>query len=251
MKEHGRRRILVTGGGSGIGAAVVRRLRAEGAEVDFIFNATRQQDSDETSGPPQHGLQCDLSNAEAVAELCDRLGRGDPYSGFVHAAGASYDCPAAAIDLAAARRIMQINFWSMVALIGAVVRGMTRSRFGRIVAITSVVTRRSTRGNGVYSATKGAIESFLNSLVAEVSHRGVTVNTLAPGYIDTRLLQPYEAMREALVGSIPAGRYGTADEIAGLVAFLCSAEAGYVNGARIVADGGMSAALVQQASRRA
>jgi len=246
------RRALVTGGATGIGAAVVERMIADGYEVDFLYNSSDAEAATlmQRLGPGARGLRCDLSDADAVASLCDGLFREKPYYALVHAAGMSYDCPAAVVELNVARKVMQVNFWSLVALAAALIRGMTRSGSGRVVAVTSIVTGRNTRGNSIYSATKGAIEVYLTGLMSEVAHRGITVNAIAPGYVDTKLMAPYSHMRDVLSKTIPAGRYGTPREVANLTSFLCSDDAGYVNGARIVIDGGVDSAIVGQGAKR-
>ncbi len=248
-------KVFVTGGSSGIGAAIVKRLANEGYTVSFTVNKSTEAaaalcaDCEGVTRP--QALQCDLSDASAVDQLCQKLSREDePFYGFVHAAGTSYDAPAAAVDLAKARAVMQVNFWSMFALTSALMRGMTRHRSGRILGISSVVSRRGSRGNSIYASSKGAMESFLVNLISEVSHKGVTVNLIAPGYIETRLLQPYEHMRDILTARIPSGNYGSPLDISSLVAFLISPEASYINGARITVDGGLDASIGLAAARK-
>jgi 3-oxoacyl-[acyl-carrier protein] reductase len=247
-------KVFVTGGSSGIGAAVVRRLARSGYRVSFTVNrrsaeALCHEFPIETRPRP---LPCDLSDPSAVERLVETLtAEEEPFYGLVHSAGMSYDQPAAAADLVKAQVVMQVNYWSFFSLTRGLVRGMTRHRSGRIVGIGSVVTRRGSRGNSVYASSKGALESFLINLVSEVAHRGVTVNSLAPGYIDTPLLAPYEPMRDTLTTRIPAGDYGTPDQVAAVVEFLLSPEAAYVNGARILVDGGLNASIGPAAARKA
>jgi NAD(P)-dependent dehydrogenase (short-subunit alcohol dehydrogenase family) len=240
--------VLVTGGSSGIGAAVVRRLSRAGYQVSFTVNRSVQSAealcAELAGGARPRAIACDLSDELAVDRLCRSLVEEErPFYGLVHAAGASYDVPAGAADLGKARAIMQVNFWSLFSLVRALLPVMTRHRRGRIVGVGSVVSRRGSRGNSVYASTKGALESFLVNLVGEAAHKGVTVNAVVPGFIATPLLEPYAAMRDHLMKRIPAGDYGSPDQVAAVVEFLLSPDAAYMNGARVVVDGGLDASM--------
>src|SRR5262249_51278651 len=232
----------------GIGAAVVRRLARAGYGVSFTVNRSTQSAEALRAELPEdarpQAIPCDLSDEAAVERLCRSLAeQREPFYGLVHAAGASYDTPAAAANLAKAHAVMQVNFWSLLTLTQALVPGMTRHRTGRIVGLSSVVSRRGSRGNCIYASTKGAVESFLANLVSETAHKGVTVNVVAPGYIDTPLLKPYEGLRDQLTARIPAGHYGAPDHVAALVEFLLSPDAAYLSGARVNVDGGLDASI--------
>jgi len=158
-------------------------------------------------------------------------------------AEATYDTLAATVEVDKAADAMQVNFFSMLRLIRAVIRPMMQARAGRIVAIGSVTSMRGNQGNGVYAATKGAIQSYCTTLAVEVARRGITVNTIAPGYVDTDMLAPYEGFRDKLEKQIPAQRYAQAGDVAALVRFLMSEEAGYLTGATLPVDGGLMASI--------
>jgi NAD(P)-dependent dehydrogenase (short-subunit alcohol dehydrogenase family) len=163
---------------------------------------------------------------------------------LVHVSGATYDALAPTMDEAKAAALMQVNLFSFTRIARAAVRAMMRARSGRINAVGSVVgTLAASQGNAAYGASKAALASFVRTLAIEVARRGVTVNVIAPGFVDTEMLTPFAAYRGATEGRVPAGRYGTAEEVAALAAFLASPAASYINGAVIPVDGGLTASL--------
>ena len=138
---------------------------------------------------------------------------------------------------------MQVNFWSLTRIAKALMRGMIRSRAGRIVAIGSVAALQGNPGNAAYAASKGALISYCRTLAMETSKRGVTVNVIAPGFIDTDMMAPYAAYRDAMEKQIPAGRFAKPEEIAGLASFLMSEPAAYITGTVLPIDGGLTSML--------
>lgn len=242
--------VLVTGGGRGIGEQIVRTLAAAGydvaftyrssaAEADALSRALRQQYSVQTFT----SLRADLAVKDEVEALAADMADGRELYGYVHNAGASYDALGAMIDQARAEELMQVNFWSMTRLIKAAVRSMMRAKSGRIVGIGSIAAHRGAQGNATYAATKGAMASYMKSLSVEVARKGVTANVVGPGYVDTEMLAPYSANRQAVEKQIPAGRFASPDEIASLVCYLLTPEAAYITGAEIPIDGGLAAAI--------
>lgn len=246
MSGSAQRRVLVTGGARGMGEAIVRRLAADGFSVELTYARSAERAQALASELGAAARACDLSDKAAVDALAASLEDAPPYYGFVHNAGTTYDSLAAMLDQAEGERLMQVNFWSMLRIVKALLRPMTHARAGRIIVIGSVTADRGNRGNSVYAASKAALKGYVTTLTLEVARRGVTVNYVAPGFVDTDMLGPYAAYRAEMEKRIPAGRFGTPDDVAGAVAYLMSPEAAYVTGATLTIDGGLSAALAVQ-----
>jgi NAD(P)-dependent dehydrogenase (short-subunit alcohol dehydrogenase family) len=243
-----RQRVLVTGGGRGIGAEIVRCLAAAGYDVDLTSWASSEEAgrlADELSAAYSRQTfrihTVDLVDRADVERFAAEIMRFDSLYGFVHNAGMSYDALAATINQDRALTLMQVNFSSLTRIAAAALRPMIRARSGRIVAIGSVTALRGTQGNAAYAASKGALASYMRTLAVEVASRGITANTILPGFVDTEMLAPYRAHRDALEKQIPAGRFARATEVAGLARYLLSPEAAYITGAEIAIDGGLTA----------
>jgi len=250
----GARRVLVTGGGRGLGAAIVKALAAAGHDVTFTYRSSG--DAAEASAkalaadyPKQKfaALRIDLSDREAVTAFAAGLGEEASglarYDGFVHNAGHTYDALAMMMDQAKAEVAMQVNYWSFTRLANSLVRPMMRARNGRVAVIGSVTAFQANQGNAAYAASKAALLAYARTLAIEVARTGVTVNYVAPGFIDTEMLAPYAKFRETMEGQIPSRRFAVPEEIASVVAFLMSPAASYLTGAVLPVDGGLSAAL--------
>jgi NAD(P)-dependent dehydrogenase (short-subunit alcohol dehydrogenase family) len=242
-------RVLVTGGGKGVGAAIVRALVAQGHDVDFTYrsssDAAMALAADLMSAYPGRGIKAhalDLADQQAVESFCDAI-ESEGFFGFVHNAGQSYDALAAMMQQDKAEAVMQVNFWSLARIAKSLVRGMIRGRAGRIVAIGSVAALQGNPGNAAYAASKGALISYCRTLAIETAKRGVTVNVIAPGFIDTDMMAPYAAYRDSMEKQIPAGRFATPEDIAGLAAFLMSEPAAYMTGTVLPIDGGLTAMM--------
>jgi 3-oxoacyl-[acyl-carrier protein] reductase len=230
------RRALVIGGRRGIGAAVVDALSGQGNDVTYTYR----------TGPgasPAPSRQLDLADRAAVAAFAGEQEDGEAWDALVHVSGTTYDTLAAVMDQDAAEQTMQVNYWAFVRIARAVVRPMLRARSGRIVVIGSVMGLHASQGNAAYSASKAALLSYVRTLAIESAKRGVTVNYIAPGFVDTDMMTPYAAYRPGIEARIPAGRFARPEEIAEVAAFLASPAAGYINGAYIPVDGGLTASI--------
>ncbi|MFM7736579.1 MAG: 3-oxoacyl-ACP reductase family protein, partial [Alphaproteobacteria bacterium] len=138
-------------------------------------------------------------------------------------------------------RIVGVNLGGVFHCCRAAARPMVKGRWGRIVNLTSVVSQLGNAGQGPYAATKAGVEGFTRSLARELASRSITVNAVAPGFIDTEMTAALpEAVRSAYVGAVPVGRLGTPLEVAAVVAFLCGPDAGYVTGQTLAVNGGLS-----------
>jgi NAD(P)-dependent dehydrogenase (short-subunit alcohol dehydrogenase family) len=194
------------------------------------------------AGQAISATKVDLADRAAVDAFAEKVGDGPALYGVVHNAGMPYDALVATLDQDKAEVLMQVNFWSMTRIVKAAVRPMLRAKEGRIVGMGSITHTLGTPGNATYAASKGAMASFLKTLAAEVARKNITCNTIAPGYVDTEMMAAYPEQRAAAEAQIPLKRFAQPAEIAGLVSFLLSKDAGYLTGNIIPIDGGLSTA---------
>jgi len=226
----------VIGGRRGIGAAVVHMLTERSFDVTYTY---RTEPGDFPA--PVEAMRLDLADRDAVEAFATALEAGPAWDALVQVGGTTYDALAAMLDQTKAEQAMQVNFFAFTRIARAVVRPMLRARNGRIVAVGSVIGQVASQGNVAYGATKAALLAYVKGLAIESAKRGVTVNYVAPGFVDTEMMAPFAAYRAATESRVPAGRYARAEEIAAVVGFLVSPEASYVNGAYIPVDGGLTA----------
>jgi 3-oxoacyl-[acyl-carrier protein] reductase len=237
---------LVTGGSRGIGAAIAKRLAADGARVAITYakdsNAASAVVKEiESNGGKAVAIQADAADAEAVKSAVEKtvaaLGRLDV---LVNNAGTAIPKGFEETTLEEMDRMINVNFRGTMAATQAALKHMKNG--GRIIMIGSCVGERMmTPGLVAYSATKGAVKMFTQGLSREVGSRGITVNNVQPGPIDTDLNPAAGEWAAPQKAATALGRYGTVDEVAALVSFVASPEASYITGTNLTVDGGTNA----------
>ena len=242
MKD-ARRRALVTGGSGDIGAAVCRRLAADGLHVVVHGNANPARAEAVVAGIREAGgsaeaVAFDITDGTATGAAIERLLAVGPVQVLVNTAGIHDDAPLAGMSEAQWKRVVDVSLHGFFHVTQPLLLPMARTRWGRIVSVSSVAAVLGNRGQANYAAAKSALHGASRSLAREMASRGITVNVVAPGVIEGRMAAdafPPEAVKQL----VPAGRAGTPEEVAALVGFLCSDAAGYVNGQVIGVNGGM------------
>ncbi len=234
---------LVTGATGGIGNQVVRLLHNLGATV--AISGTRASVLEELAqelGERIHVFPCNLSDNDSIEALIpaveQKLGRIDV---LVNNAGITRDGLIMRMKDEDWDAVLQVNLTSVFRLCRAVTRGMMKRRYGRIVNITSVVGFTGNAGQANYTATKAGLVGMSKSLGQELATRGITVNCVAPGFIESPMTEELsEAVKSKILSGIPVGRMGTADEIAQAVAFLAAPGSTYITGQTIHVNGGLA-----------
>ncbi|MCV2864616.1 3-oxoacyl-ACP reductase FabG [Defluviimonas sp. WL0075] len=234
---------LVTGASGGIGGAIARALHGAGATV--ALSGTRLEPLEALAGElggRAHVLPCNLSDAAAVEALpkqaVEAMGAVDI---LVNNAGITRDNLFMRMSDDEWRDVIEVNLTSTFRLCRGVLRGMMKSRWGRIVNISSVVGATGNPGQGNYAAAKAGMVGMSKSLAYEVASRGITVNCVAPGFITTAMTGKLNDDQKArILTQVPAGRMGEAEEIGAAVLYLASPEAGYVTGTTLHVNGGMA-----------
>jgi 3-oxoacyl-[acyl-carrier protein] reductase len=243
MFELNGRNALITGATGPIGGSIARVLHKQGATV--AISGTRRKVLDHLAtelGDRVHVLPCNLADASETDALVSRAeGAMGQLDVLVANAGVTRDNLFVQLRDEEWDQVIAINLSATFRLARAAVRGMMRRRFGRVIAITSVVGATGNPGQANYVAAKAGITGMIKAIAQEYAKRGVTANCVAPGFIVTPMTEKLtDKQREMILAKIPARRPGTIDEVAAAVAFLSANEAGYVTGQTLHVNGGMA-----------
>jgi 3-oxoacyl-[acyl-carrier protein] reductase len=232
------KRALITGAARGIGRAIAAELRSAGAEVlccDLPGTSENDEVAKEVGG---RALYADVTKADEVEKLIAEAGEIDI---LVNNAGITRDGLLARMSEEDWRSVIDVNLTSVFLMCHAAIRGMIKRRAGAIVNLSSVVGLHGNFGQTNYAASKAGILGFTKSLAREAGTRGVRVNAVAPGYIETRLTDVLpDDVKQKMLASTSLGRFGQPEDIARAVRFLCSDEAAFITGEVLVVDGGMA-----------
>jgi 3-oxoacyl-[acyl-carrier protein] reductase len=237
------RRALVTGGSGDIGGAICRQLALDGVHVVVHANSNRARADAvvaaiRSGGGSAEAVVFDVADADATRAAIDALLQPGAIQIVVNNAGVHDDAPMAGMSDAQWRRVVDVSLHGFFHVTQPLLLPMARTRWGRVVSVSSVAAVLGNRGQVNYAAAKSALHGASKSLAREMASRGITVNVVAPGVIAGRMAD--EAFPpEQLKAMVPAGRAGTPDEVAALVRFLCSEAAGYISGQVIGINGGM------------
>ena len=234
---------LVTGATGGLGGAIAKALQMQGASV--ALSGTRREVLDALAaeiGERIHVLPCNLADKNEVEALVPKaeqaMGQLDI---LVANAGITRDNLFVQLKDEDWDQVIDVNLTATFRLARAAVRGMMRRRFGRVIGITSVVGVTGNPGQGNYAASKAGMIGMVKSIAAEYARRGVTANCVAPGFISTPMTDKLnEKQRDTILGRVPAGRLGSAEDVAAAVVYLASNEASYMTGQTLHVNGGMA-----------
>ena len=235
---------LVTGASGAIGGAIASALHAQGAGV--VMSGTRMEALESLKaslGERAFVSPCDLADRASVEDLVKRseAAAGAPIDILVNNAGITRDNLFLRMKDEEWDRVVEVNLTAAFRLSRAVLRGMMKKRWGRIIAITSVVGVTGNPGHGNYAAAKAGLIGMSKALAAEVASRSITVNTVAPGFISSAMTDALTGEQKAtLLGRVPAGRLGEPRDVAASVVFLASEEAAYITGQTLHVNGGMA-----------
>ena len=243
MPDHPIRRALVTGGSGGLGSAICRRLAVDGHHVIVHANANLARAEQVVAeivaaGGSAHALAFDVADAQASRSAIEAQLRDGPVQIVVNNAGVHDDAPLAGMSEAQWKRVIDISLHGFFHVTQPLLLPMARTRWGRIVSVSSVAAVLGNRGQTNYAAAKSALHGASKSLAREMASRGITANVIAPGVIHGGMADETFS-DEAIKQMVPAARAGTPEEVAALAGFLCSDAAGYINGQVIGINGGM------------
>jgi 3-oxoacyl-[acyl-carrier protein] reductase len=238
---------LVTGGSRGIGRGIVKALAAEGARVAFVYRGSQAAADSlvqelQGAGGTVKACQCDVTKAEEVQTTVEGIEKDwGPINILVNNAGVIHDDLFVRLEPENWNKVLQTNLGGTYNFCRALAYSMMKQRKGRIINVSSVAAEHVNPGQTNYAASKGAINSFTKALAVELASRGVTVNAIAPGFIETDMSEAVRNKAGDLIKKmIPMRRLGQPDDIAKVAVFLASAEAGYMTGQVLTVDGGLS-----------
>lgn len=235
---------LITGSSGGIGGAVARRLAKQGYSLYLAYGKNHERAESVSNECRALGADvltrcCDLSDMAQAEELVSAcVARYGRITTLVHCAGMPQEALLTTLDNASVHELIAVHVSSAVALTRAVIRPMLLQRFGRIVLTSSIQAQKPNRGASVYAGCKGFIESFVRAMAVEVGRKGVTINAVAPGMIETKMIDGAKALvGEKLGERCAVKRLGMPDEVASAVEFLCRFDSAYITGHVLVVDG--------------
>jgi len=227
----------VTGGSRGIGRAIALELARAGASVTLSYRSGKDEAEAVAGEAGANAVQADVANAGEARRLVEEAGDIDI---LVNNAGVTRDGLLARMPDDDWNDVIATNLGGVFHTCRAAARGMMKRRSGAIVNISSIVGLHGNPGQTNYSASKAGIIGFTKALARELGNRGVRANVVAPGYVDTRLTQVIaDDMKELMLANTPLGRFGTPEDVAGAVRFLCSDEAAFITGEVLLVDGGL------------
>ena len=243
MNKDSLKRALVTGGSGDLGSAICRRLASEGLHVIVHANANLARAETvvadiRAAGGSAEAVAFDVADGEATRQAIDALLQAGPIQVVVNNAGIHDDGPMAGMSAAQWKRVIDVSLHGFFHVTQPLLLPMARTRWGRIVSVSSVAAVLGNRGQTNYAAAKAALHGASKSLAREMASRNITVNVVAPGVIEGSMAEETFSP-ESIKQLVPAGRAGKPEEVAALVAFLCREEAAYLNGQVIGINGGM------------
>lgn len=237
---------LVTGGMGGLGEAICLKLATSGYQVVTTYSPGNTKSQQwlidmETSGHRFHAYSCDVADYDGARECIKKISKElGPIDILVNNAGITRDTTFKKMDKVTWDAVIKTNLDSVFNMTKPVCDGMTDRGWGRIINISSVNGQKGAFGQTNYSAAKAGMHGFTKALALEVARKGVTVNTVSPGYIGTKMVMaiPQDVLDTKIIPQIPMSRLGKPEEVAGLVAYLASEEAAFLTGANIAINGG-------------
>lgn len=238
---------LITGSSQGIGRATAQRLALSGADIVINYRSNAAAAAEAKSSIEELGRRCvaiqaDVSQEEDVTRLFSEANQSlGPISILINNVGTTRDKLILQMSLADFEYVMDCNLRSAFLCTKAVLRGMMKARWGRIVNVSSVAGLLGSAGQANYGASKAAIIALTLSTAREMASRNITANAVAPGFIPTELTSTLtEQQLDYILSTTPLGRFGSTEEVAAAIGFLCSPEAGYITGQVLCVDGGMA-----------